>query len=136
MQTWYIYYDSSGRIYSITNEKKKEGNYIESSEENVHDFITGKKKFDNFLVKYSAENIQYLQEKSFLDNLRFKNIEKLTINLLESIDFNVSQVKLYEHMPNNYNFLVSSKIISDKNSLIKFLNKNVLIKVVKNDQNN
>lgn len=136
MQTWYIYYDSSGRIYSITNEKKVEGNYIESSEENVHDFIIGKKKFDNFLVKCSAENIQYIQEKSFLDSLRFKNLEKLTSNFLESIDFNEYKVKVYEHMPNNFNFLITSKIVNDKNSLTKFLDKNVLIKVVKNDQNN
>lgn len=134
MQTWYIYYDSLGKIYSITNEKKVEGNYIESTEENVQDFITGKKKFDNFVVKCSKENIQYLQEKSFLDNLKFSNLEKLTSNLIEKIDFNEYVVKVYEHTPNNFNFLIDSILIDNKESLKKYIDKNVLVKVIKNDK--
>lgn len=134
MQTWYIYYDSLGKIYSITNEKKIEGNYIESVEENVRDFLTGKKKFDNFIVKCSKENVQYIQEKSFLDNLKFSNLEKLNINIVEKIDFNECIVKLYEHMPDNINFLVDCMIVDNKDSLMKHIDKNVLIKVIKNDK--
>lgn len=135
MQKWYIYYDSSGKIYSVTNEKKLKGNYIESSEHDVQDFISGKKKFDNFTVKYTENKLNYLQENYSLDRLKFFNLERLTEEKIKQIDFNKNYVYLYEHIPNYVNFLKEKFLIENEDSLKKFLNRSVLIKVIKNDEN-
>ena len=50
---FYVYYDDSNNIYSITNEKKESGNFVETTEALVKDFLEGKKDYKNFKVKGS-----------------------------------------------------------------------------------
>jgi hypothetical protein len=124
MQKWYIYFDSLGKIYAVTNEKKESGTFIETAEENVKDFITGKKKFENFIVNFDNSKTYNLKEKQNLESLKFCNLENFTKDKIESIDFNMYTLQLYECMENNYNFLQSIYEVQTKEHALDLLKSN------------
>ena len=57
---FYVYYDNNNNIYSITNEKKESGNFVETTEALVKDFLEGKKDYKNFKVK-GSRNKQFVE---------------------------------------------------------------------------
>ena len=57
---FYVYYDDNNNIYSITNEKKESGNFVETTEALVKDFLEGKKDYKNFKVK-GSRNKQFVE---------------------------------------------------------------------------
>ena len=59
---FYVYYDDDNNIYSITNEKKTSGNFIEATESLVKDFLEGRKDYKNFKVRGGA-NTHFVENK-------------------------------------------------------------------------
>ena len=130
MQTWYVYYDTVGKIYAVTNEKKTTGNFIETSEDSVRDFISGKKKIDNFTVNLNANSSNYFKEKLNLDSLKFCMLENFNEERVQNIDFQKYNIVIYEYLNDNYNFLKTKYLITSNEELINVESKNKLMKVI------
>jgi len=121
MQKWYIYFDSSGKIYSVTNEKKSDGTFVETAEENVKDFINGKKKFENFTVNFTNNKTYRINEKQTQDFLKYCNLERFNIEKLEGVDFDLHYLYLYEFICSDYNFIKTVHTVRNKQEAAEFL---------------
>jgi hypothetical protein len=51
MNNWYVYYDASEKITSVTNELKDAGSYFIVEQSQVIDFLSGKKDFSNHTIR-------------------------------------------------------------------------------------
>lgn len=61
---FYVYYDDTGNITAISNEKTRDTNIIQTTKNIVEDFLVGKKHFANFKVKLQ-EAKKEIVEKEF-----------------------------------------------------------------------
>jgi len=73
---FYVYYDDNHNIYSITNEKKDSGNFVETTETLVKDFLEGRKDYKNFKVK-GVGNKQLVENKIYVNSV-YKDFSVIT----------------------------------------------------------
>ena len=73
---FYVYYDDSNNIYSITNEKKESGNFVETTETLVKDFLEGKKDYKNFKVKGGGSK-QFVENQVYVKSV-YKDFSVIT----------------------------------------------------------
>ena len=78
----------------------------------------------NFIVNFDNSKTYNLKEKQNLESLKFCNLENFTKDKLESIDFNMYTLRLYECMENNYNFLQSTYEVQTKEHALDLLKSN------------
>jgi len=136
MQNWYIYFDDIGKIYSVTNEKKLSGNYFETSEENVKDFINGRKQFSSFTVKLNENKTYNVLENENLSKLKYCNLEKLTIDRIKKINFRMHNLLIFVCYKDNFNFLKSTFIVDSEESALNCIDSSCTVffqRVLKNE---
>ena len=73
---FYVYYDDDNNIYSITNEKKDSGNFIETTEALVKDFLEGRKDYKNFKVKGGGSK-QFVENQVYVKSV-YKDFSVIT----------------------------------------------------------
>lgn len=126
---FYVYYDDNYNIYSITNEKKDSGNFVETTEALVKDFLEGRKDYKNFKVKGSS-NKQFVENqvhvksvyKDFLVIMPSKTTPDLALSISDNkIIFKInSDISGYS---GNLQFFIVNK--NDYNCLFETLDLNL-----------
>jgi hypothetical protein len=136
---FFVYYDDDGNITAITNEKRPSGNFLETDESEILDFLNGSKDFTKFKItslssgtkqiKLATESTSLIYKDFYIVGkandteqvLIFHDVFNSCWNI--SLDSQAKQVdfSLYICKKENLNFLIREiKVPARKNVLIPF----------------
>lgn len=137
MSKFFVYYDDEGNILSITNEKQKEGQFLEVEEKEVQDFLNGSKPFTQFKIHNLTtgnKGIKLATDTSSLVYTDFCYVQSdvegdvnVTHNSIDKcweikLNYNLSPKKMEFFICKNddINFLIRKILVDQKNNVVKF----------------
>ena len=126
---YFVYYDDNGNIYTITNEKKSEGNFLEVDDFEVTDFLTGVKDFAKFKIQTLVSGKKKIEEASVVH-------EQLVYKDFCLIGFDNPQPEMQiMHDTNNEKWSFSvpngSKVATTEYYICKSTDFNFLVRTIK-----